>query len=154
MLGDEASSDIIFRTKKDSFFSHSHLLLPHIEFLSSLMCDSCRYSHEKIVIILPDVESKFIEEGLVEFYSKGDLTKLNLLFDVQVVKNSFGESKDLGSTEDSSTDIPTKENTKATLEPHLQQIELKVENDLECNETHETEELTFAAVNHLDVHLK
>ena len=42
------------------------------------------YSHEKIVIILPGVESEFIEEGLVEFYSKGDLTKLNLLFNVQV----------------------------------------------------------------------
>ena len=159
LLADETTSDVIFRTERASFFGHSHLLLPHLELLSSLLCDSCRYSHEKIVIIFPDVESEFVEEGLVDFYLKGDITKLNLLFSVEDVKNPLFESKDSGSTEDSSTDMLNEECTttimKASYQPFIQQIEFKGVNDFECKEKRENEELTFAAVDcALDVPFK
>ena len=99
LLEDEETSDIIFRTETAKFYAHSHLLLHHLEFLSSLVCENCRYGHQKIVIILPDVESEFLEVGLMEFYLKGDATKLNNILGIKNADSNQSDEINSGSCE-------------------------------------------------------
>ena len=73
LLEDDQFGDIIFQTDTATFYAHSQLVFQPVNYISSLVCDHCRYGQEKIVIILPGVESQFLEIALMEFYLKGNL---------------------------------------------------------------------------------
>ena len=102
ILVDEESGDVVFRTGNKSFFGHSQVLLHHLEFLSSLVCDPCVNAHEKIVIVVPDVEEELLDMGLRELYIGGDSTQLKIILEaptenysseslVQVMENVINE---------------------------------------------------------------
>ena len=94
LFEDEEFGDLIFKTGSSTISAHSHLLLQHVPLLSSLLCDHCRHGHEQVVIILPNVESEFVEIALMEFYLKGDSRKLNCIFSETDVINNQREKVD------------------------------------------------------------
>ena len=100
LLEDEEFCDIVFITDKATFYGHSQLLFQHVHLLSSLVCDQCKYSHEKSVIFLPDVESEFLEIALMEFYLKGDSRKLNWIFNANGAENNLLGQKNSRSIEE------------------------------------------------------
>jgi hypothetical protein len=76
---DNTFSDVTFVTEGSTFHGLSSLLFSQFPALAELMWHDCKYGDQKIVIILPSVEQNMMEIALMEFYMKGDPTKLGYI---------------------------------------------------------------------------
>ena len=88
LFNDDDTGDILIQTDTATFSAHSPLLLHHVQLLTSLACHLCRPGHHKTVIILPGVESQFVENALRDLYLKGDSRKLNWIFTANNVQGA------------------------------------------------------------------
>ena len=79
---DATFSDLTLVADGATFHGHSHLIFQQLPGLARLVCDGCKYAHDKTVIYLPGVKQEFIEIALLEFYIKGDPTKLRSVLNV------------------------------------------------------------------------
>jgi len=102
LFEEDRFSDILFITDTATFYSHSQLLVHHVQLLSTLICSQCRYGHQQIVVFLPGVQAEFMEIALMEFYLKGDSTKLNLIINANSAENNLSENVTSRNTEECS----------------------------------------------------
>jgi hypothetical protein len=91
---DDTNSDLTLVAEGSTFHGHSQLIFHHVPGLSKLVCDGCKNTHEKTVIFLTGVKQEFVEIALLEFYIKGDPTKL------RSVLNLGSESSEMNTTKD------------------------------------------------------
>ena len=96
---DATFSDLTLVAEGATFHGHSHLILQQVPGLAMLVCDGCKYAHEKTVIYLPGVKQEFIEIALLEFYIKGDPTKLRSVLNVGSEPSEMNTTKDTDKVE-------------------------------------------------------